>query len=489
LHREFPERSPCLFLDRVLDETLLPLDGQIPPLECSLGLTARRFAINFGEGRRGAVLMGPYFTRQADREALMGRSKAADAALELLPALSNQRQAALVAFCGELATLAGSAVQAGAVKETFLANMSHELRTPLNGVMGMLSLVLQGELAPRQRQFLTLAMDASTQLLTQVNDLLELTHISSGRMLLATAPFGLRREIEPLLAASAEEAAKRGLTFTADIDADVPEALVGDAARLKQVLLNIIHNALKFTEQGSVTVRVSRLMGTQDRDVSTLLFSVRDTGIGIPPDRQRRIFERFAIGEDFLHKRHGRLGVGLAISKEIVEKMGGTVDIESTPGQGSVFSFTVLLRHDCVRFQAEAGSLPPRQTGCVILIAEEEPVTRHLVRSILEAQGHVPIALDSGQTCLDVLRQSPVDMLLVDSETSRFHVPELIQRIRSGQEPGIAPDLPIVILTPHDGADQADLTQACARVAKPVTRRELLAAVERACGECLDRPS
>jgi two-component system, sensor histidine kinase len=481
LHRAFPERGPCPFLEHPDDETLFPLDGQPPTVTCPLGITTRRFAIQFGDGRRGAVEMGPYFTRQADREALSGRSKAADAALTLLPYLPRPRQTALTNLCGELAAFAGSAAQAGAVKETFLANMSHELRTPLNGIMGMLSLVLQGELASRQRQFLTLAMDASNQLLALVNDLLEMTSISNGQLRLAEEPFGLRRELEPLLSACAEDAVRRGLAFAADIDADVPEGVVGDAARIKQILLNLIQNALKFTENGSVTVRVSRLADATTEEASILLFSVRDTGIGIPPERQHHIFDRFAIGEDFLRKRYGNIGLGLAISKEIAEKMGGTLELESIPGRGSLFSFSALLHHDAAA-ATSAEPVPTPGQGAVIVLAEDEPVGRLLVRRILENQGFVPVTVETDRMFLDALRAQPVALALLDIDTSRLDAPGLIRRIRAGREPGIAPDFPIVILIPHS-APQAKRHVAGASdfVTKPVTRRELLAAVERAC--------
>lgn len=479
LHREFPEQGPCPLLRHPLEETCLPLDGRAPITPCPLGLTARRFAIALGQGRCGVVIMGPYFTRQVDRAALFGRSKAADAALALLPYLSKERQTALAALCAELAELAGSAVQAGAVKETFLANMSHELRTPLNGVMGMLSLVLQGDLAPRQRNFLSLAMDAAHQLLSLVNDLLELHHLSSDAFLLTAEPFGLRRELAPLLSAWAEEAERRGLGFAADIRADVPDAFVGDPFRLKQVLHNLVQNALQFTEQGGIGVRVSRLPAPSEQGTSTLLFAVRDTGVGIPPDRQQRIFERFAIGEDFLRKRHGNVGIGLAISKEIVEKMGGQVDIESAPGRGSVFSFTAHLRQNGHHLAEEpdAGTAPGSRP--VILVAEEEPVSRLLVCRILEDGGHAPIVPEAGHTFLDVLRQRPVDLLLLDSRLASWDVPAAVQRIRDGQEANIAATLPIVLLTPPDAPEQTPGTPADGWVRKPVTRRDLLATVER----------
>ena len=324
-------------------------------------------------------------------------------------------------------------------------------------------------------------MDASHQLLSMVNDLLEMTTLSTGRLLLAEAPFGLRREIEPLLAACAEEAARRELAFTADIDADVPEALVGDAARLRQILGNIMQNALKFTENGSVTVRVSRLAGKSGPDASTLVFSVRDTGIGIPPERQERIFERFTIGEDFLHKRYGKIGVGLAISKEIVEKMGGSMYLESTPGRGSLFSFTAVLRHAPAsdRHQPPKEAAPDR--GTVILCIPDDPVSRLLVARILENQGFSPVTTDSSQMFLETLRRMPADLALVDLQKPHRGTLDAIRRIRSGLEPGIEPGMPIVALTRHAAEAACHLaTDLTGCVAKPVTRQELIHTVEQA---------
>jgi len=431
LHREFPERGACPHLE---NESFLPLDGQPPAADCPLGLTSRRFAIHFDTERQGVLILGPFFIRESDRTALAGRSRAADAALALLPALERERLRGLQDFCQEVASFADSAVQAGAVKETFLANMSHELRTPLNGIMGMLSLVLQGDMSPRQRQFLDLAMDASQQLLSLVNGLLEMTTISAGNLLLTAAPFNLRQELQPLFTACADEAA--------------------------------------------LAVHVSRPIEKPTPGTVTLFFAVRDTGIGIPPERQHHIFDRFSIGEDFLHKRYGRTGIGLAISKEIVEKMGGSMRLESTPGAGSVFSFTAVLRHGGTA--AYGTQLPPaaQGRGAEILFLGEEPVSRLLVRRILENQGYTPIVADSGRMLLDTLRGGQGDLVLLDLQAPHPDALDLIRRIRAGQEPNVLPGIPILALTPPAANAALQPEGLTGRVAKPVTRQELLAAVE-----------
>ncbi len=486
LHREFPEHGTCPLL---AEKGVVPLDGGAPSAVCPLGLGVRRFALPQGEDGPAVLTLGPFLASAEDREALRGRSPAADAALSMLAVVPDDRLALIKAFYREFASFAGRAVRAGAAKELFLANMSHELRTPLNGIMGMLNLLLQGELDPRRRQFLELAMDASHQLLGVVDDLLELTSISMGRLELAEEPFGLRDSLAPLFAACAEDATRRNLFFSVAIDEDVPESLLGDPARLRQVLLNLLQNALKFTERGSVSVRISRQPGAADQGCSTLLFAIRDTGIGIPMEKQQHIFERFAIGENFLSKRYGKAGLGLSISKEIVEKMGGSMRLESEPGRGSAFSFTALFRPATPpapvakhAILAHAASLPPRQ-GAVIVHAENDPVNQLLVRRILEDGGYEPVLAESGEKLLEILRTRPVDMVLMDVQTPELAGFESTRRIRDGQVEGVSPDLPIVgLAAPAADEDRkrglaAGLT---GYLTKPVTRQELLAAVARA---------
>ncbi|MEL7641475.1 MAG: ATP-binding protein [Solidesulfovibrio sp.] len=481
LHRAFPERGECPLL---ADPDTIPVNGDPPTTPCPLGLTVRRFALPLGESQTGLLTVGPYFKRAQDRQALAGRSKAADAALAILPGLSPERHAILKNFYREFATFVGSAAKAGAAKETFLANMSHELRTPLNGIMGMLSLLLQSELPERQRRFLELAMDASNQLLGVVNDLLEMTNISMGRLELADEPFALRQGLAPLFAAWAEEAQGRGLDFAAEVDADVPEELTGDLARLRQILLNLIGNAVKFTPNGSVSVRVSLQPAAGNPDEAVLLFCVRDTGIGIPKEKQQVIFESFTIGEHFLNKRFGNTGLGLSISKEIVEKMGGSLSLDSAPGQGSVFSFCAAFRRATpLGAVSPARPLPFICQGAVIAYAEDEPVSRLLVRRILEDRGYVPLVVESVTGLLAALAAKPVDMVLMDVQMPEMDGLETTARIRSGAVPGVAPDIPIIGLSASADARARDRGLAAGMdgyIVKPVTRKRLIEAVETA---------
>ena len=487
LHREFSERGPC----PLLDATDASPDGSPSPALCPLGMTVRRFSLPLRDGGSGVLTLGPYFTNPAERQSLFGHSPAADAALHIIPCLTPERHAMLQAFYREFAAFAGSAAKAGAAKELFLANMSHELRTPLNGIMGMLSLLLQGEKDQRRRQFLELAMNASNQLLGVINALLDMTTITAGRLTLAEEPFDLRTTLAALFTMCGEDAAARGLEFHTAIDEAVPQFLVGDAQRLRQVLLNLIHNALKYTEQGSITVQVSvDPAGTAPADAVPLHFTVRDTGIGISPDRQNSIFEHFTIGEPFLSKRYAQVGLGLAISKDIVEKMGGSLRLVSTLGRGSLFSFTAVLRRPSPEVpvllkgpsQSTGNPADSLCQGAVIVYAEDDPVAQLLVRRILEDRGYAPIIAASCEQLFDILGARSVDLVLMDIQMPGICGLESTRRIRNGFVPGLPRDIPIVGLsasaTPEDRrlGLEAGMTDY---IAKPVTRYELLAVVQR----------
>jgi signal transduction histidine kinase/CheY-like chemotaxis protein len=483
LHREFPERGPCPL------QNPLPFSTDEAGLKavCPLGLSIGRFPLILRDGRPGELVIGPYFANPADRQALFGRSRAADAALHVLPCLLPQRRAQIEHFYREFAGFAGSAAKAGAAKEQFLANMSHELRTPLNGIMGMLSLLLQSEEDGRRRQFLELAMNASNQLLGVINALLDMNTIASGRLVLAEEVFEPRTMLAGLFAMSAGDAASRGLAFEAAVAEDVPDRLVGDPQRLRQVLVNLIHNALKYTEHGGVDVAVTVAPGSNVRsDAVTLAFAVRDTGIGIHPDRQEAIFEHFTIGEPFLSKRYAQAGLGLGIARDIVAKMGGILTVESGLGRGSTFSFTADLRRPCVESPAPAPTEADRLAmggGAVIVHAEDDPVAQLLVRRILEDRGYVPLCADTCERLFDILRTRAVDMVLMDVGMPGLCGLESTRRIRRGEAAGVPPDIPIVGLsasgTPEDRR-QGLLAGMTDYIAKPVTRFELLAVVQRA---------
>jgi len=397
----------------------------------------------------------------------------------------RERRVVLEELAAKLRIARREAETASEAKSAFLANMSHEIRTPFHGLMGMLSLLRETGLTPRQIDYLRTATESADHLLALLNDILDMSQLESGRVALAVAPLDLRALLRDVEALMRPQASAKPLALHIDTDPAVPERILADATRLKQIIFNLLSNAIKFTDRGAVVLDVRTRDGSAGE--TEIVFEVTDTGVGMDEATLAQLFNRFVQGDNSRSRRHGGTGLGLEISRNLARLMGGDIFARSRQGEGSCFTFRMPLRVPDDPALDEAARAPagtPQTQHLQVLVAEDHPVNRQYMAALLETLGHEAHFGVNGEEAVQALQQRRYDVVLMDLHMPVLDGVQATRAIRALPDAALA-TVPIVALTADAFAETRERCLLAGMndfLSKPVSPQKLAATLRRLFG-------